>query len=160
MEEGVVETRGTVRSLPRSFWVANVMEIVERMAWYGFYALSSVYICGSIAEGGLGLSSSDRGIIQGTVTFLIYLFPFVTGALGDRYGYKKMLLISYAILAPSYALLGQMKTMPTFFAAMLLVGIGASIFKPLVVGTIGRVSDKSNGSLAFGIFYMIISDVE
>ena len=157
MEEGVVETRGTVRSLPRSFWVANVMEIVERMAWYGFYALSSVYICGSIAEGGLGLSSSDRGIIQGTVTFLIYLFPFVTGALGDRYGYKKMLLISYAILAPSYALLGQMKTMPTFFAAMLLVGIGASIFKPLVVGTIGRVSDKSNGSLAFGIFYMMVN---
>ncbi len=157
MDQEVVETRGSVWRLPRSFWVANVMEIVERMAWYGFFALSSVYICGEVANGGLGLSSSDRGIIQGTVTFLIYLFPFVTGALGDRYGYKKMLLIAYAILAPAYALLGQMKTMPTFFAAMLLVGIGASVFKPLVVGTIGRVSDKSNGSLAFGIFYMMVN---
>ena len=156
-EEEVAASRESVWNLPRSFWVANVMEIVERMAWYGFYALSSVYICGSVAEGGLGLESSDRGIIQGAVTFLIYLFPFVTGALGDRYGYKKMLLIAYAILAPSYLLLGQMKTMPTFFAAFLLVGIGASIFKPLVVGTIGRVSNKKNGSLAFGIFYMMVN---
>ncbi len=147
----------TVQSLPMPFWVANTMEIIERMAWYGFFALSSVYICGSVAEGGLGFSQQDRGIIQGTVTFLIYLFPFVTGALGDRYGYKKMLLISYCILAPSYFLLGLMKTMPTFFAALLCVGIGASIFKPLVVGTVGRTSNHRNGSLAFGIFYMMVN---
>lgn len=156
-ETEVMSARETVKSLPQSFWIANIMEIVERMAWYGFYALSSVYICGSIAEGGLGLSNEDRGIIQGTVTFLLYLFPFVTGALGDRYGYKKMLLIAYAVLCPSYFLLGQMHTMPTFFAAFLCVGIGASIFKPLVVGTIGRVSNARNGTLAFGIFYMMVN---
>lgn len=156
-EAEVMSAGETMRSLPMPFWVANVMEIVERMAWYGFYALSSVYICGSVADGGLGLTQEDRGIIQGTVTFLIYLFPFVTGALGDRYGYKKMLLISYCILAPSYFLLGQMHTMPTFFAALLCVGIGASIFKPLVVGTIGRVSNERNGTLAFGIFYMMVN---
>lgn len=147
----------TIRSLSPSFWVANIMEIIERMAWYGFYALSSIYICDAVSDGGLGLSSGDRGIIQGSVTFFIYLFPFVTGALGDRYGYKKMLLISYLILAPSYFLLGMMETMPTFFAAFLCVGIGASIFKPLVVGTVGRCSDEKNGSLAFGIFYMMVN---
>lgn len=147
----------TIKSFPGSYWTANVMEIFERMAWYGFYALSSLYMCDAVSEGGLGLTSADRGIIQGAVTFLIYLFPFVTGALGDRYGYKKMLLISYCILAPSYLLLGQMETMPTFFAAFLCVGIGASIFKPLVVGTIGRVSNEKTGSLAFGIFYMMVN---
>ena len=152
-----ITVRETVRALPGAFWSANVMEIMERMAWYGFYALSSVYICGAIADGGLGFTQEDRGIIQGTVTFLIYLFPFVTGALGDRFGYKKMLLISYVILTISYFLLGQMHTMPTFFAAFLCVGIGASIFKPLVVGTIGRVSNKKTGSLAFGIFYMMVN---
>ena len=157
MAEEIMSVRDTVRALPQSFWVANIMEIVERMAWYGFYALSSIYICDAVSEGGLGLTSSDRGIIQGAVTFLIYLFPFVTGALGDRYGYKKMLLIAYLILCPSYLLLGMADTMPTFFAAFLCVGIGASIFKPLVVGTIGRVSNSKNGSLAFGIFYMMVN---
>ena len=157
MEGAKVSLGATVKSLSPSFWVANVMEIVERMAWYGFYALSSIYMCDAVSDGGLGLTSSDRGIIQGAVSFLIYLFPFVTGALGDRYGYKKMLLISYLILAPSYFLLGLAETMPTFFAAFLCVGIGASIFKPLVVGTVGRCSDEKNGSLAFGIFYMMVN---
>lgn len=157
MSEQKMSVKEAARALPRSFWVANIMEIIERMAWYGFYALSSIYMCDAVSDGGLGLTSGDRGIIQGAVTFLIYLFPFVTGALGDRYGYKKMLLIAYLILAPSYLLLGMADTMPTFFAAFLCVGIGASIFKPLVVGTIGRVSDERNGSLAFGIFYMMVN---
>ena len=90
MSEESVSVGSTVKSLSSSFWVANIMEIIERMAWYGFYALSSIYMCDAISDGGLGLTSSDRGIIQGVVSFLIYLFPFVTGALGDRYGYKKM----------------------------------------------------------------------
>ena len=157
MSEEKVSVRETIKGLPQSFWIANVMEIIERMAWYGFYALSSVYICDAVSDGGLGLTSSDRGIIQGVVTFLIYLFPFVTGALGDRYGYKKMLLIAYSILAPSYFLLGQASSMSTFFAAFLCVAVGASIFKPLVVGTIGRVSNEKTGSLAFGIFYMMVN---
>ena len=46
----------TVKSLSPSFWVANVMEIVERMAWYGFDALSSIYMCDAVSDGGLGLT--------------------------------------------------------------------------------------------------------
>lgn len=147
----------SIRNMPQSFWIANVMEIFERMAWYGFYALSSIYMCDAVVDGGLGFSSGDRGIMQGVVTFLIYLFPFVTGALGDRYGYKKMLLVSFSILVPAYLLLGLSKTLPTFFAAFLFVGIGASIFKPLIVGTVGRLSNEKTGSLAFGIFYMMVN---
>ena len=41
---------------PRTFWVANSMEIFERMAWYGFYTVSSVYITGTVETGGLGFS--------------------------------------------------------------------------------------------------------
>lgn len=51
-ETEVMSARETIKSLPQSFWIANIMEIVERIAWYGFFALSSVYICGEVAEGG------------------------------------------------------------------------------------------------------------
>lgn len=147
----------TIKSFPKTFWVGNVMEIFERMSWYGFYALSSLYITGSIASGGLGFSSEDRGLLQGVITFFIYLFPFFTGALGDRYGFKKMLLVAYCVLSPAYYLLGQMKSFPAFFGAFFLVGIGAAIFKPLIVGTIGKTTTKATGSLGFGIFYMIVN---
>jgi len=91
------------------------------------------------------------------VTFFIYLFPFFTGALGDRYGFKKMLLVSYCILSPAYFLLGQMKTFPAFFGAFMLVGLGAAIFKPLIVGTIGKTTTDKTASLGFGIFYMMVN---
>ena len=44
------------RQFPSSFWAANVMEIFERMGWYGFYAVSSLYLTGAVADGGLGMS--------------------------------------------------------------------------------------------------------
>ena len=87
------------------------MEIFERMGWYGFYAVSSLYLTGSTEDGGLGFSSADRGVIQGLATFFLYLFPAVFGALADRYGYKRMFIASAFVMAPSYIIL----SMPTGF---------------------------------------------
>ena len=39
------------RMFPGAFWSANVMEIFERMGWYGFYAVSSLYLTGAISDG-------------------------------------------------------------------------------------------------------------
>jgi dipeptide/tripeptide permease len=47
------------KQFPSAFWAANVMEIFERMGWYGFYAVSSLYLTGAVVDGGLGLSSED-----------------------------------------------------------------------------------------------------
>ncbi len=86
--------KGVLSQFPSSFWAANTMEIFERMGWYGFYAVSTLYLTGSTEDGGLGFSSADRGVIQGLATFFLYLFPAVFGALADRYGYKRMFLAS------------------------------------------------------------------
>ena len=59
-----------MKSYPAQFWVANTMEIFERMGWYGFYAVSALYLTGPVEDGGLGFSSADRGVIQGIATFL------------------------------------------------------------------------------------------
>lgn len=142
---------------PATFWVANLMEIFERMAWYGFFAVSSLYITSPLSEGGLGFSSVQRGILQGVIPFLLYLFPVITGALADRYGYRRTFLVAFAIMTPAYWLLGQFKSFPMFFLAFLLVAIGAATFKPVVVGTVGRTTDDTNKGLGFGIFYTIVN---
>ncbi|HEB83862.1 MAG TPA: MFS transporter [Bacteroidetes bacterium] len=142
---------------PSTFYVACSMEIFERMAWYGFFALSSLYITSPLAQGGLGFNSIQRGILQGTIPFLLYLFPVITGALADRYGYRNTFLVAFAILTPGYWLLGQFHSFWGFFFAFLLVAMGAATFKPVVVGTVGRVTDDTNRGLGFGIFYMIVN---
>lgn len=142
---------------PGSFWAANTMEIFERMAWYGFFTVSSLYITGAVADGGLGFSDQDRGVLQGVVTFFLYLFPVVTGALADRYGYRRMFFAAYLVLVPAYFLLGQFKTFPTFFMAFMLVALGAAMFKPVVVGTVSRVTNERTASMGFGVFYMMVN---
>ncbi|MCB9284697.1 MAG: MFS transporter [Lewinellaceae bacterium] len=151
------KTRIRLSEFPRSFWAVNTMEIFERMAWYGFFAVSSLYITGKVENGGLGFSDEDRGVLQGVVPFFLYLFPVVTGALADRYGYKRMLFAAFTVLVPAYYLLGQFKSFPTFFLAFLLVAVGASMFKPVVIGTVSRTTNDRTSSTGFGIFYMMVN---
>jgi len=127
------------------------------MAWYGFFAVSSLYITGAIREGGLGFTDEDRGVIQGVGTFFLYLFPVVTGALADRYGFKKMLITAFIVLIPAYYLLGQLKTFPTFFLAFMLVALGAAMFKPVIIGTVWKTTNDKTASMGFGIFYMMVN---
>lgn len=148
---------GTIKSFPATFWVANTMEIFERLSWYGWYMLMPLYVTGSRETGGLGFSTETRGSIQAIVPFFLYLFPVLTGALADRYGYKKTFIAAYLIMIVSYYLLGQFYSVPLFFLAFMFVAIGAGIFKPVVVGTISRLTNESNVATGFGIFYMMVN---
>lgn len=151
-------TTSTSRSpFSKTFYVANTMEIFERLAWYGFFTLSSLYMTSPTAQGGLGFTDQERGFLQGIIPFLLYLFPVITGALADRYGYRKMFLLSLIIMTPSYFLLGQVTEFWSFCLVFLSVAIGAAFFKPVVVGTVGRVTDDTNRGLGFGIFYTMVN---
>ncbi|MFH2052153.1 MAG: MFS transporter [bacterium] len=145
------------KQFPGSFWSANVMEIFERMGWYGFYAVSSLYLTGAVADGGLGLSSEDRGVIQGLATFFLYLFPAVFGALADRYGFKKMFLASCTVMIPGYLLLGIPQGFWGFLAVYFLVAVGHGMFKPVVISTVAKSTNAETGSMGFGIFYMMVN---
>ncbi len=145
------------RQFPSSFWAANVMEIFERMGWYGFYAVSSLYLTGAVIDGGLGLSSEDRGVIQGLATFFLYLFPAVFGALADRYGFKRMFLSSCVVMIPGYLMLGIPDGFWGFLAVYFLVAIGHGMFKPVVISTVAKSTNEKTGSMGFGIFYMMVN---
>lgn len=146
-----------VRQFPRTFYIANTMEIFERMAWYGMFTPLALYLTDSKAHNGLGLTEEDAGTIIGIVTFALYLMPVITGALGDRFGYKKMFLLAYAILTPAYYLLGHLHTYASFLGGFMMLAVGAALFKPIVVGTVARVTNESNSQLGFGIFYMMVN---
>ena len=150
-------TQSIWRQFPRSFWTANAMEIFERMGWYGFYAVSTLYLTNAVADGGLGFSSQDRGVIQGLATFFLYLFPAVFGALADRYGYKRMFLASTVVMAPAYILLAAPRTFWGFLGVYFLVAVGHGMFKPVVISTVAKTTNEETGSMGFGIFYMMVN---
>ncbi|MCF6433957.1 MFS transporter [Pseudoalteromonas sp. MMG022] len=139
------------------FYVANLMEIFERLAWYGFFAVSSIYMTTPVSQGGVGFSDTERGAIQGIIPFFLYLLPVLTGALGDKFGYRRMFILSFCIMTPSYFLLGQVTSFSLFFIVMGFVAFGAACFKPIVVGTIAHSTNDQNRGLGFGIFYTMVN---
>jgi len=77
--------------------------------------------------------------------------------MADRYGYKKSFITAFLVMIVSYYLLGQFTSLPSFFMAFMFVAVGAGIFKPVVTGTVAKVTNESNSALAFGIFYMMVN---
>jgi len=83
---------------PATFWVANVMELFERAAYYGMNSVLAVYLTGAVADGGLGFSEQEVGFLQSIVYAATYVLPILGGALADRYGYRRMLLVAFSLM--------------------------------------------------------------
>lgn len=100
----------------------------------------------------LGYTKAQLGIVQSIFLFFSYVIPLFSGALADKYGFKKVLIISYLNYLPSILLLIFTKSFSGIALTMLTIGLAAGIFKPLISSTIRAVTDKTNKTLGFGIF--------
>lgn len=136
---------------PPVFWVANSIEILERFAYYGIYFGFGIYM------EQLGYSRGQLGIVQSIFLFISYSIPVISGTFADRFGFKKVLIVAYLAYLPSILLLLATKTFSGIVVTMLLIGFAAGIFKPLISATVRAVSDGSNKTLGFGIFYAMVN---
>jgi len=142
---------------PATFWVANVMELFERAAYYGMNSVLAVYLAASVQEGGLGFRVQAIGFLQSIVYAATYVVPILGGALADRYGYRRMLTIAFSLLAAGYFAAGYMSGYALVFLALLVMATGSGLFKPIITGTIARTTDDSNSAFGFGIYYWMIN---
>ena len=136
---------------PKVFWVANGIEVLERFAYYGIYFGFGIYM------ESLGYSRGDLGIVQSIFLLLSYTVPVISGTFADRFGFKKVLIISYLAYIPSILLLILTKSFSGIALTMLTIGLAAGIFKPLIAGTVRAVTDNSNKTIGFGIFYAMVN---
>jgi len=142
---------------PRTFWVANSIELFERWAWYGFFMLFANYLTGSSDLGGLEFSQSQKGLIMGVGTGILYFLPVLTGAIADRYGYKKVLALAFVIYASAFALFPQVSSFVAVFSMYIYLALGAALFKPIISATIAKTTTEETSSIGFGIFYMMVN---
>lgn len=138
-------------AFPPVFWVANSIEVLERFAYYGIYFSFGIYMQS------LGYSKGELGIIQSIFLVFSYGIPVISGTFADRYGFKKVLIVSYLAYLPSILLLIITKSFSGIALTMLSIGLAAGIFKPLISGTVRATTDKTNKTLGFGIFYAMVN---
>ena len=146
-----------IKKFPKIFWVSNLMELFERFAWYGFYNALALFLINSKDTGALGFTPAEQGLIMGTGSMLLYFLPTITGAIADKIGYKKVLIISFGMYITGFLMMSYFESFAAIFAAFLYVAVAGALFKPIISGTIAKVTDDETSSIGFGIFYMMIN---
>ena len=147
----------------RTFWVANILELFERFAFYGSKAVLAVYLVEKVGLGPLGNS------LVGFYGFAVFFLPILAGTVVDRYGFKKSLAACFFIfslgyfavglagLAQAQALVNSVGKVPYVVGALLLTAIGGSLIKPCIVGTVARTTNAETKSLGYSIYYTLVN---
>jgi len=142
---------------PQVFWVANLMELFERAAYYGMNSVLAIYLTASALQKGPGFSEEAVGFLQALVYAFTYIVPIIGGALAEKFGYRRMLIVSFLLLSSGYYITGSFNTYGLILGALLFMAIGAGLFKPIISATIARSTDEHNSGLGFGIYYWMIN---
>jgi proton-dependent oligopeptide transporter, POT family len=151
-------------SFHRSFWIANIMELFERLAYYGQQIVFMVYL-----RNRLGFTETEAGQLSGIFGGLIYLLPILGGTLADKWGFKRAFNIAFSILALGYFLIGSvgMNAFSGIYGNfdlywlllifLVLTAFGGSFIKPSVLGTVSVTSTEESKSLGFAIYYWLVN---
>ncbi len=147
-----MDTKKTTWRFPRAFWVANGAELLERAAFYGTFIALALYLTRVV-----GLPDHTAGWVAGLFGALLYLFPFFTGALADRMGFRAALILAFALLAVGYGSLGFFHSLGMVLPALFFIVVGGAFVKPIITGTVAKSSDAVNRARAYSIFYMMVN---
>lgn len=172
-----MEERNEKQKFSRAFWVANIVELLERAAFYGVFIVITLYLSRI-----LGFTDSQAGVLSGVFTAGLYFLPPFSGALADKIGFKSSLVLAFGLLAVGYFGLGLLPTMlesaglvtygvDTVFhdgyfesngqwyivPIIIILMIGGSFIKAVITGTVAKETNEANRARGFSIFYAMVN---
>ena len=137
--------------------MANIMEMLERLAYYGVRVVIPIYIAQADEINGLHFSQTDKGLIFFWWALVQSLVPVFSGGFADRFGYKRTLAVSFTIKVIGYLMMATQREFYPFLLGCCVLAAGTAIFKPGVQGTLVRTLTKKNSSVGWGMFYMLVN---
>ena len=160
----------------KAFWTANASELFERMAYYAVFIVITLYLSNT-----LGFSDIEASLISGLFSGGLYLLPLFTGAIADKIGYRRAMLIAFSLLFIGYVLLALVPTLlegaglveygeETVFKGiqfsserymivpvMIIIMIGGSFIKSVISASVARETISENRAKGYSIFYMMVN---
>lgn len=162
---GFSKRLGEIRAgFERSFWVANVSELFERLSYYAAFASLARYLSET-----LHFPVQQVGTLTGLFGGLVWFLAAFGGAVADRLGFRRALSLAYFILTCAYFLLGSIgagwlapvrNALPLgvlVTLVLMLPALGVALVKPSVVGTTARASKENVRSIGYSIYYTLVN---
>jgi len=148
---------GQLLGFKRAFWMVNIIEMFERLAYYGVRVVIPIYIAQADEINGLHFTQSEKGIIFMWWALVQSLVPVFSGGFADRYGYKKTIAVSLSIYILGYLMMATQREFLPFLMGCCVLAVGVALFKPGVQGTLVRTLTDKNSSVGWGTFYMVVN---
>ena len=160
----------------KPFWVANFVELLERLAYYAVFIVITLYLSNV-----WGFTDIEAGVIAGIFSASLYLLPLFAGAYADKIGFRSAIILAFTLLTLGYAGLGILPTLLesaglvdyemittytglqesylrwSIIAPLVLVVIGGAFIKSVISGTVARETTPENRARGYSIFYMMVN---
>ncbi len=160
----------------KAFWVANTVELLERAAYYGVFIVITLYLSRI-----LGFNDLQAAAIAGTFSAFLYLLPTFAGAIADKIGFRRSMLLAFSLLTIGYSGLALFPTYlesaglveygkTTIFKGltdsglrygiipiMALIILGGAFIKSVISATVARETTASTRAKGFAIFYGMVN---
>lgn len=135
----------------------NIMEMIERLAYYGVRVVIPIYIAQADEVAGLHFTQIQKGLIFFYWALVQSLVPMFSGGFADRYGYKRTIAWSIALKAAGYLLMATQREFYPFLFGCCVLAFGTAVFKPGIQGTLVQSITKATSSVGWGTFYMVVN---
>lgn len=166
----------SLRDFPKTFWIANGVELLERAAYYGVFVVITLYLSRI-----LGFSDVEAGFIAGGFSGGLYLLPTFTGAIADKIGFRHSLMLAFGLLTIGYAGLALFPALLeaqglvsyarkvtytgllsadirwAILPIMVVIMVGGSFIKAVITGTVAKSTTEETRAKGFSIFYMMVN---
>jgi dipeptide/tripeptide permease len=137
---------------PPTFYWANAIELLERLAHYGFYIGLSLYLSNVVK-----MSDLEVGFWLGNWRLAASLAPIPCGAIADRFTFKRSLVLAFSLYSTAYVGILLFPVRAVVLPCLLLAALAGGFMKPVIMGTVVRTSPPGRQTEGFGVFYRMIN---
>ncbi|MBN1568032.1 MAG: MFS transporter [Acidobacteria bacterium] len=135
-----------------TFWIANGVELLERASFYAVFITFTLYLSNIV-----GFNDIQAAWLGGFYAAGVYFLPPFAGAYADKMGFRRAMLLAFALLSIGFFSLGAMPYKPAVVPAIVLLIIGGSFIKSLITGTVAKTSTSAQRARAYSIFYGMVN---
>jgi proton-dependent oligopeptide transporter, POT family len=137
---------------PRSFYIANAVELFERLAHYGFYINLTLFLRDVV-----GMNAIAIGWLIGNFRLIGSLAPIPCGAIADKISFKRSLMIAFTGYALAYGAILVSPTRAAVIPALFLAAFSGGFMKPVILGIVARTSPPGREADGYGVFYRMVN---
>lgn len=133
-----------------------IQSLMQAALWIVIIQLP-IYVAQKDAVGGLQWDHNTKGWIFFWWVLFQNIAAISFGYFADKWKLKSSLILSHSLQTIGYLLLAYSRDFYGIILAVVILGSGTGIFKPVIQGAIANSLDENNSSKGWGLFILVIN---